>query len=265
MKILIIGELINASNKSVQKAIINHDEEFVTNLAEKQAASGAHYIDVNVATGKGEQKQEIEDMDWAVKIIQEKVDKPICIDTTDYKVLEAGLKAHKGQAMINSISHEGGRLQEFLDLASEYGAKSIALPITEKGIPSTFEERLEVCEKIIEESVKNNYNKEDLYFDPLVLPISVDTQNGLITMKTLEGIKSMEAKTTIGLSNLSFGMPERELLNKAFLLIVMQYLDSVIMNPLDQEMKKLIIAGNAVLGRDKMCMNYLRAYRNKEL
>lgn len=219
-----------------------------------------------MATGKGEQKQEIEDMEWAVKIIQEKVDKPLSIDTTDYKVLESGLKAHKGQAMINSISYEGGRLKEFIELASEYGAKSIALPITEKGIPPTFEERLEACEKIVEEAEKNNYNKENLYFDPLVLPISVDTNNGLITLKTLEGIKSkLEANTTIGLSNLSFGMPKRELLNKAFLLIVMQYLDSVIMNPLDQEMKKLIIAGNAVLGRDKMCMNYLRAYRNKDL
>ncbi len=245
---------------------MNHDEEFFKNLAVKQVESGAHYIDVSVASGKADKNQEIKDMEWAVKIIQEVVDVPLAIDTTDPDILEAGLKHHKGQAMINSISYESlDRLDIFLELAKKYQAKLVALPTTDKGIPPTPEERIEVCMYIIGAAKKHDIKIEDIYFDPLVLPISVDINNVVTAIETLKGIKALspKTKTTLGLSNVSFGMPNRDVLNQAFLLLALKYLDSAILNPLDEELIGFLTAGETLLGDEKMRSNYLRAFRKK--
>jgi len=250
----------------VGKALLNHDENFFKDLAARQVASGAHYIDVSVASGKADKNQEIKNMEWAVKTIQEEVDKPLAIDTTDPDILKAGLKNHKGQAMINSISYESlDRLTAFLELAKEYQAKLVALPTTDKGIPPTAEERVDVCMYIIGEARKYGIDMEDIYFDPLVLPISVDVNNSVTALDTLKKIKSLSprTRTTLGLSNVSFGMPNRDVLNKSFLLLALKYLDSAILNPLDEGMMSFLTAGGALLGDEKMRADYLRAFRKK--
>ena len=264
--ILLIGEIINGSNKAVKEAILTRNSPYIKMLALKQAQSGAHYIDVNVGVGKGERQQEISDMKWAVAVIQATVDKPLAIDTTDPYVLEAGLKVHKRQAIINSISAETDRMDAFFTLAREFNTKVIALPITDHGIPATPGEKIGVIEHLLSEAIKNRIAPQDIFFDPLALPVSVDASSGAHVLKTLALIKKIpEVKTAVGLSNISYGMPERELLNYAFLLLAMQHLDAVIMNPLDKSLMRAKLAGAVLLGQDRLCMDFIRAYRRGEL
>jgi len=259
---LVIGELINASGKKVKNAIINRDSDFIAGLAKKQEDAGADYIDVNVATGSGDQAGEVDDMKWAVNVIKEAVDKPMAIDTTDYNSLEAGLECCGEGTFINSVSAEGERLDSFLELAKKYSSPVVALPIRE-GIPETVEGRLEVCKEIINRADTLGVQRESLYFDPLALPVSVDSNNARITLDTLKKIKEYNGvKSTIGLSNISYGLPQRELINSSFLLFAMQLgLDSAIMNPMAKGAMAAVKSGNVLLGKDYMCAGYLKAYR----
>ena len=261
---LIIGEKINATIKSVGKAIEARDAKFLQNLAKLQQESGAQYIDVNVSSTKGRDYDK-ESMEWAVERIQEVVDVPLAIDTPDHQVLEAGLrrKKHK-ESMINSIDAEQERLEAVLPIAKEFDSNIIALAMGKEGIPSSTEGRLKACEKVAESAQKYGIALEKLYFDPLVLSIATDTSQGIVTLKTLKEIKSRfpEAKTALGLSNISFGLPKRPLINRSFLLVAIYLgLDSAILDPLDKKLMSVIKAGELVLGKDNYCKNYLKAYR----
>ncbi len=260
---IVIGELINASGKKVREAIINRDGEFIASLAKRQSDAGADYIDVNVATGSGETSGEVEDMKWALDVVAGTVDKPVSVDTTDYEVLKAGLEMCGEGTFINSVNAEKGRLDAFLELAREYNSPTVALPIRES-IPEEVEGRLEVVDEIVKSADKSGVSRENLYFDPLALPVSVDHKSALVTLETLKRLKEYEGvKSTIGLSNVSYGLPARETLNKTFMLFLMQQgMDSVIMNPLQKGMMAAIKAGNVLLGNDPMCGAYLKAYRN---
>ncbi|HIE13111.1 MAG TPA: methyltetrahydrofolate cobalamin methyltransferase [Desulfotomaculum sp.] len=261
---LIIGELINATRKKVREAIVERDAAFLQDLAVRQAENGADYIDVNVATGRGGE-QEAADMEWAVTAIQEAVDKPIAIDTADLKVLTAGLQAHKGRAMINSVSAEAGRLEPFLEVIRAYGGIVVALPIRES-IPPTAAERVAVCRTILDGALAAGLNADDLYFDALVLPLSVDTANPGQTLQTIRELKETGVRTVIGLSNISFGLPERDLLNRCFLAMALcAGLDAAILNPLDRGIMATVFAAEALVGSDPMCARYLKAYRKGRL
>ncbi|MBE0465947.1 MAG: dihydropteroate synthase [Candidatus Desulforudis sp.] len=261
---LVIGELLNASIKSVREAVLNRDQDFVKDLAVKQVAQGAHYLDVNAATGK-EAVQEAGDMEWLVQTIQAVVDVPLAIDTTDRAVLEAGLKVHRGRALLNSVSAEVGRLEPFLELAAAYRCPVIALPIRE-GIPESAAGRLKVCSEILERSVAFGLSRDEIYFDALVLPLSVGHTNPSVALETIRAVKQMDGRTVVGLSNVSYGLPRRDLLNRSFVLLALQAgLDAAILNPLDGELMATVLAGQALLGRDEMCMVYLRAYRKGKL
>jgi len=261
--ILVVGELINGTRKAVKEAVINHDDQFIKDLARQQAEAGADYIDVNVATGHGD--REASDMEWAAKLIEEVVDIPLAIDSSDPGAMEAGLKTcSKNTPMLNSVSAEPGRLDPFLSLAATYNTPVVALPIKDSGIPPSAEERLEVCKFITEEAAKRNIQPENIYFDPLVLPLGVDSENPSITMDTIRKIKQEinGAKTLVGLSNVSYGLPNRKLLNQIFLALCIQAgLDAALLNPNDRSTMAVLKATEALTGRDAMCMNYLRAYR----
>ena len=260
---LIIGEKINASIKSVRTAIMERDVNLLQNLAKSQAESGADYIDVNVSTEKG-RDFDIESMEWAVEKIQEVVDKPLTIDSPDAKTLEAGLRRCQQKAMINSVTAEPGKLENILPLAKEFDSEIIALALGDEGIPPDVEGRLRACQKIAESAQKQGIALEKLYFDPLVLTVSADNSQGLITLEALRGIKSQlpEAKTTLGLSNISFGLPGRSLVNRSFLLMAIYAgLDSAVIDPLDRKLMSVVKAGEMVLGKDNYCVNYLRAYK----
>ena len=252
MKPILIGDRINSRIEEVKRAIKQRDDSYIHNLVKRQAKR-CDYLDLFA--------EEKSDMLWLIEIVDGSIggDAKLCIDTPDVDILESALSACKGEVMVNSISGEEKRLSEFLPLIKDYNASCIALCMDERGITATAEERVEVCKKIL----KRCWGKgvEDAYFDPLVMPIAINDKNGMTTLKTLEILKNIGAKTTIGLTNISYGLPHPSNIEKAFLASSFRYLDSVILNPLDEGIIEMIRACEAVVGRDRFCRNYLRAYR----
>ena len=263
---IIIGEKINATIPSIRDAVIAHDGETLRNLAISQMGAGADIIDVNVGTGEGSRGDERRDMEWLAGILTaEDVGAGLCIDSADPAVLDAGLRAGgKKVALINSVKATDRNMNEVLPLAAEYGVPVVALAMDEKGIPKETAGRLRACEKILKKAVSFGVGAEKIFFDPLVLPISTDVSQGRTTLETLREIRtiSRDAKTVLALSNVSFGLPKRAIINTALLhMAMLSGVDAAIVNPLDHAVMSAVRAGEAVLGRDRHCRKYLRAMR----
>lgn len=262
---LIIGERINASSSSVAQAIAGRDEEFVANLARAQAAAGADFIDVNVGAGYGAGQDGTATMEWLVEIVQAATDRPLAIDSDVPDVIEAALRKYRGQRLIiNSVTAEPARLAAIGPLAAESHAWLVALAMGENGIPESVEERLAACELILTHLTRLGVSAEQVFFDPLVLPISVGSNQGLVTLKTIEEIKSRypAARTIMGLSNISYGLPKRKLVNRAFVLMAAYAgLDAAILDPLDAKAMSIVKVADMLTGKDPWCKGYIRAYR----
>lgn len=262
---LVIGENINASNKVVAEAIAKRDEEFLISLAEAQALAGADFIDVNAGSGHGSLQEAIAAMRWLMGIIQAAIEQPLSIDSDSPEVIEAALKEYHGERLIiNSVTAEPARLESIGPLVAEQKAWVIALAMGIEGIPDRVEERLTACERVMAYLTSLGVKSEQVLFDPLVLPIAVDTRQGLVTLKTIERIKSRypDARTVMGLSNISYGLPKRKLVNRAFLLMAAYAgLDAVIVDPLDNKAMSLIKVADMLTGKDASCRAYLRAHR----
>lgn len=261
---IIVGELINASRKNIAAAIENKDVEAIQTIARDQHAHGADYIDVNAGVFVN---KEADYLKWLVETVQAEVDTPCCIDSPDPKAIEAALAVHNGTPMINSISLEKERYEALLPIVSETEFKIVALCMSDKGMPQTVDERLAIADELVNNLVKKNVALENIYVDPLVQPLSTDVRFGIeflnsieIIMKTFPGIH-----TVCGLSNISYGLPERKFLNQTFMVMaIIKGLDGAIVDPLDKKMMAAIIAGEALAGKDEWCANYLAAYREKK-
>ena len=262
---LVIGERINASNKSVAEAIANRDAEFVRNLAMAQTAAGADFIDVNAGAGHDNLQHAIISMEWLMDVIQAATDKPLVIDSDDSRIIKAALRKYEGEkVIINSVTAEPARLESIGPLVSEFQAWLIALAMGDEGIPDTVEKRLAACELIMKHLTSLGIEAEQIYFDPLALPIAVDSSQCLVTLKTIEQIKSRYpgVRTVMGLSNVSYGMPQRKLVNRAFLLMAAYAgLDAVILDPLDTKAMSLIKVADMLMDKDPFCRGYIRAVR----
>jgi cobalamin-dependent methionine synthase I len=257
----IIGEKINGTRKRVGQAIAERDAEFIKDLAQKQAAAGATWLDVNAGTHPD---REPDDLVWLIETIQSVVETPLSLDSANPKALQIAIKAVKQTPMINSISGEPERLTNILPIVAEHGCPVIALAMDEKKIPETGEKRFEVISKIMAEARVHGIPDSNLYFDPLAMTLSTNTQSGQIAFETMRRVRDAypEAHLTIGLSNISFGLPGRSFVNRYFLgLAIEAGLDSAILDPLDREIQAAILATELVLGRDKHCLNYIRASR----
>ncbi|MDW7673252.1 MAG: methyltetrahydrofolate cobalamin methyltransferase [Bacillota bacterium] len=258
---IIVGELINSSRKAIAPAVESRDAAFIQEVAQKQLDAGATYIDVNCGTRVHD---EPEMLTWLVETVQAAVNAPLCIDSPNPVAIEAALKVHKGQALINSISAEKERYEAILPLITKHNARIMALCMDDTGMPETAEQRLVIVERLYKGLTEACVKPEDIFFDPLVKPISVNTNFG---NEVLETIKEIHARypgvhTTCGLSNISFGLPVRKLLNQAFLVMcIANGMDSAILDPLDNQIMSLLIASEALVGRDDYCMNYLTAQR----
>jgi len=261
---LVIGERINASNRSVGEAIARRDSEFVANLARAQAVAGANFIDVNAGAGKGSGYSETAAIEWLVEVVQTATDKPLVIDSESPDVIEAGIRKYRGEKlMINSVTAEKSRLEAIGSLAARRQAWLVALAMGEEGIPDMAEKRLAACEMIMSHLTQLGMSAEQVFFDPLVLPVSVDSSQGLVTLKTIEQIKSRypAARTVMGLSNISYGLPERKLINRSFLLMAAYAgLDAAILDPLDARMMSVIKVADMLTAKDTS-RGYLRAHR----
>lgn len=262
---IIVGELINSSRKPIKAAVEAQDTEEIQKIAKDQHDNGAAFIDVNAGTFVG---KESEYMQWLIKTVQEAVDTPCCIDSPDPKVVEAAVSVHKGTPMINSISLEKARYDALLPVIAGTELKVIALCMSDKGMPETKDDRVAIADELINSLVKNNVAIENIFVDPLVQPISTKDSYGTEFMNAIEAIMTgfPGVHTICGLSNISYGLPERKLINQTFaVMAIAKKLDSAIINPLDKRMMANIIAAETLAGNDEYCSNYLTAYREDRL
>jgi len=220
---------------------------------------------VNVGTGIGSQKDEIESIKWAVETIKHELEIPICIDSADPGVIEAGLDLMNGNtAMINSVKAEKESLESVVPLAVHYNSLLVALAMDTRGIPDAVVGRLEACDTIVSVCEKYKLPVEKVYFDPLVMPISTDINSGKVALKTISAVKERfpGAKTVTGLSNISYGLPERGRMNTAFLhMCIYAGLDAAITDPLDESLMGAVKTAEVLVGKDRYCRRYLKMFR----
>jgi 5-methyltetrahydrofolate--homocysteine methyltransferase len=257
---LIIGELINCTRKKVGEAASNRDADFFREIATRQANSGADMLDVN----GGLPGQEVEVLSWLVNKVQESVDVPLCLDSADPAALDRALPLCRKRAMINSITDEPGRIRALLPVLKEFRPKVIALCMSEAGPPNTAEERVATASRLVDRLITEGFVLDDIYVDPCVIPVSTGSEHGKALIQSVGQIKARYPGVHIsaGVSNVSFGLPVRKLLNQVLLVLLMsQGLDAGIVDPCDPQLMMNMRAAEALLGHDEYCANYIRAFR----
>ncbi len=252
---VLIGERINPTGRKKLAAEIREGSLLgVKKDALNQVKAGAKVLDVNMGVGGIDQKKM---MAQAVREIARITDAPLAIDTGDAAALEAGLKNFPGRALINSVSFEPDRIKKFLPLAKRYGAAILILPLTENGVPKTAAERVDVAKKIIDAAKVHGLDDGDFLLDALVMTISADKDACLEVLQTLKFYRELNLPTTMGLSNISFGLPNRPLINSTFFAMCLAAgLDAPIMNPYDESMQNALKAAAALLGKDPNGLNF---------
>jgi cobalamin-dependent methionine synthase I len=203
-----------------------------------------------------------------VESVQAVVETPLCLDSANPKALEVAIQAVNKTPMINSISGESKRLAGVLPIVAEYGTEVIALCMDDNGIPETTKARMDVIRSVFEETREAGVPDSKVYVDPLVMTIATNTNAGMITLNTMKAIRQEfpEAHISCGLSNVSFGLPCRFLINRTFLVLAIAAgMDSAIVDPNDQELQAAMYATDLVLGNDRHCLAYTRAFRSGKL
>ena len=258
---LIIGERINTSRKGVEEAVRQRDAEFVQAEARKQAEAGADMIDANAGTLLSE---EVEAIEWLVDTIQAAVDLPISLDSPRPEALEAGLKRVERKPIINSITAEKERLDACLPLLKMGDCSVIGLTLDDRGMPCDVAQRVEVARKIADAVVGCGLELSDLYVDPVVQPLGTDPSNGKILLESIVCIleELPGVHISCGLSNISYGMPNRKLLNRTFLGLALQSgMDAAILDPCDAKLMGVLRATEALLAIDEWGLEYMSAFR----
>jgi 5-methyltetrahydrofolate--homocysteine methyltransferase len=258
---LIIGERINSSRKAIREAVSTCDRKAVQEEAKQQAAAGADYLDVNAGTFVGE---EAERLKWLIEAVQEVSDLPLCVDSPDPGVIKAVLPLVKKKPMINSVTLEKARIEGILPLVKEYGAKVIGLCQSEGVVADRIDAKVEMASRLADEFNRWGIPLDDCYIDPLVYPLGTNHFSAWETVEAIARIaRELPAVHTIcGLTNVSYGLPNRGLVNRAFLTAcVTRGLDSAILDPADKHLWAALKAALLVAGRDEFCADYLHAFR----
>ncbi len=247
----------------MKEAIASRDAAYIANLATKQAEAGADFIDCNPGT-IGE--QEAEDMQWLVETVQTATDKPISFDSPNPQAVQRGVETYSGHAMpmINSVTMEPSSLAGMLPIVLEAKVNVVALALGEAGMPTQGGQREEVAKQLIDKLVDGGIETNQIYVDPIISPLSTSPEACLHILQAIAAIRDYgpECHITSGLSNISFGLPNRRLMNRAFLGLAMQAgMDSAITDPLDEKIMAHIVAVEALLGEDEFCMDYIQAHR----
>lgn len=263
---IIIGEKLNTSIETVREAVQNKDAATIKNIALSQIKAGADYIDVNCGTFV---ENEPELLKWMVSIVEESTDKPLCIDSPNPQALEAALNIHKNKKpIINSITAQRDRYERILPLIIEHKTSVIALCMDDQGIPHGIEDRISIAEKLVNSLVKEGVPYDNIFIDPMIQPVATQGDNGLNALKTISSIKDMLPNINIvcGLSNISYGLPQRNLINKTFLILAMYAgLNAAILDPMAQDIIPQIYTTNLLLGKDEYCLEYIEYIRTMEV
>ena len=259
---VIIGEKINPTGiKKLGQALVDQNFDYVKYLAQRQVAWGADVLDVNVGHP---QIDEAAIMPKVVEAVLSVVDVPLCIDSNEPNILEAGLKVTPGKPLVNSVNGEDRQLDTVLPIVKDRGAAVIGMAIGNDGIPATPEGRLAAAGKIIERATKMGIPIEDIIIDPLVMTVGHNSNAALVTLKTIELItKEYGANISLGASNVSFGLPDRHSVNSAFLALAIQTgVTTAITDPI--KLGSSIKAIDLLLGKDANSMRYLKYFRATE-
>ncbi|HHW43309.1 methyltetrahydrofolate--corrinoid methyltransferase [Desulfofundulus thermobenzoicus] len=263
---ILIGERINGMFKDIREAILNKDPEPIRYWARRQYENCAAYLDINTGPTV-EPKDQPAVMEWLVKIAQETVPLPCCIDSTNPEAIEAGLAVHKGKAMINSTSADQWKMDIYFPMAKKYNAAIIGLAMNEKGVPKSAADRAALAMELVVNADAHGIPMEDLYIDPLMLPCNVAQDHGLEVLEALRQIKMLAdpaPRTTMGLSNASQRCTNRHLINRTFLIMSMAVgLDSAIADLEDQELLDAVAAANILLNKDIYCDSFLKTFRQR--
>jgi 5-methyltetrahydrofolate--homocysteine methyltransferase len=258
---LIVGERINSTRRRINAAVRDRDAARIAAEAVNQVNAGADYIDVNAGTSVA---HEVDDLQWLVETVQKAVDAPLCLDSANPEALRAALGLVDKTPIINSITAEASRKDEILPLILDSGASVVALLMDDSGMPEDAAARLVVAETFVPELTAAGLPLDRIHIDPLVRPVSTDTSQGAAVLETVRAL--MEAwpgiHTICGLSNISFGLPARNVLNTTFLALMMQAgLDGAIIDPTEPRMVATVVAAAALAGNDDFCMGYIEAHR----
>ena len=262
---LIVAERINASRKQIAQAITAGDRAFIQEEAKAQTRAGAHYIDVNAGTFVGEEADKLK---WIVEAVQEVTELPLSIDSPDAEVIKAVMPLLKKTPLINSITLEPSRIEGILPLIVAHKTKVIALCQSEYGSAETTERKVALAGQLVETLTGAGVPLDDIYIDPLVFPLSTNPQSANATLDAIGEImkKFPGAHTICGLTNVSYGLPARKLVNRAFLAAaITNGLDSAIIDPTDKLLYAMLKAVTLIAGKDDFCMDYIRAFREGRL
>jgi 5-methyltetrahydrofolate--homocysteine methyltransferase len=259
---VLIGERINpAGKKKLAEALQAGNLQIVRKEALAQAQAGADILDVNVGTFGVD---EVTLLPQAVQAVTQTVDTPLCLDSANPEALEAALKVYKGKPLINSVTGEERSLAKVLPLVKEYGAAVIGLVQDDEGIPKDSERRVAVAHKIVERAEAAGIAREDIIIDCLAFAVGADTRSGPAVLEAIRKIKAeLGVNLTLGASNVSFGLPDRNLLNNAF--VVMAVAAGVTCLIVDvAKVRPAVLAVDLFLGRDKYARRYIEAYRQRQ-
>ena len=257
--VVLIGERINPTGrKKLAAALEAGDLSIVRRDALRQVKTGADVLDVNVGTSGVD---EVELLPEAVKAVAEVVDVPLCIDSDNPKALEAALKVYKGKPIINSVTGQESVLSEILPLVKEYGTAVIALTMDDEGTPNDVDRRTAIAHKIIERAEAIGIPREDVIVDCLVMTVATDTFAAVTTFNTIRRVREeLGVNQSLGASNVSFGLPEREVLNNSFLTLAINAgVNCPVVNV--AKVRSAILATEVLMGRDRYALRYIRAYR----
>ncbi len=259
---VIIGEKINPTGRSwLTKQLTEGNLDALRGEATKQLEEGADVLDVNVGAAS---VNEVELLPQAVEVVQDEVGVPLCIDTADKDALEAALKVYQGKPLVNSVNGEEKSLERVLPLVAEYGAAVIGLTMDDDGIPKNAEKRLEIAKKIVERAESLGIPREDVLIDCLALTVSAEPDAAIITLNTIDLVREeLGVNQALGHSNVSFGLPDREVINRVALgMVIRAGVNAPIVNA--AEVKQSILAADLLMGRDQYAMNYIKYYRQKK-
>lgn len=260
--VIIIGESINPTRrKKLVETLSVNNFEFVHKLAKVQIEAGADVLDVNVGyPGVDDEKL----LPETVKSLQEKFDVPLCLDSPNPKAIEAALKVVDGKCLINSVNGEEKSLNAILPIAKEYGAAVIGLVMDDDGITHDPQKRLSIADKILQRAIKLGMNPEDVIIDPLAMAVSADPNACMITLETIKLVHDkLGLNITEGSSNVSFGLPNREVLNNAFItLSILNGVTCPIANPV--KITSPVRAADLLLGRDDFAMRFIENFQSRE-
>ena len=260
--VIIIGESINPTRrKKLVETLSKNNFEFVHELAKVQIEAGADVSDVNVGyPGVDDEKL----LPETVKSLQEKFDVPLCLDSPNQKAIEAALKVVDGKCLINSVNGEEKSLNAILPIAKEYGAAVIGLVMDDDGITNDPQKRLSIADKILQRAIKLGMNPEDVIIDPLAMAVSADPNACMITLETIKLVHDkLGLNITEGSSNVSFGLPNREVLNNAFItLSILNGVTCPIANPV--KITSPVRAADLLLGRDDFAMRFIENFQSRE-